>query len=76
MNRLEVRIDHGSKSAVHMDLLFNGEQISGPCGITIRVGEVTALLAKLEPDLIEVDRENITDDVFHRVCGFKNTRFV
>lgn len=76
MNRLEVRIDQGSKSAVHLHLLFNGEQVSGPCGITIRVGEITALLARLEPDLIEVDREMINDDIFHRVCGFKNTRFV
>lgn len=76
MGRLEVRIDQGTSSGVHLVLLFNGQQITGPCGITIRTGEIAALLARLEPDLIEVDREMINDDVFHGVCGFKNTRFV
>lgn len=76
MGRLEVRIDQGTSSGVHLALLFNGDLISGPCGITIRTGEIAALLARLEPDIIRVDREMINDDVFHRVCGFKNTIFV
>lgn len=75
MIRLSVRIRRGGKN-VELDLFVNGQLVSGPCGITVRAAEITPFLAKLDPDEIEVDRENITDDVFHRVAGFKNTRFV
>ena len=75
MIRLAVRIRRGD-DLVELDLFVNGHVVSGNCGITLRASEITAFLVKLAPDEIEVDRENITTDVFHRVAGFKNTRFV
>ena len=76
MIRLSVRIRRGAAKHAELDLFVNGQMVSGPCGITIRAAEITGFLAKLDPDTIEVDRENITDDMFHRLAGFKNTRFV
>lgn len=76
MNQLEVRIDKGTRSAVHLALLFNGELISGHCGITIRVSEIVPLLHRLEPDVIVADQEMITEVIAARIRDFKQTVFI
>jgi hypothetical protein len=73
--RLVVRVDECSRSHVKLALLVNGGLVSGPCGITIRVAELVDLILRIKPDEIEADREMLTEDVFHRICGFKETRF-
>lgn len=75
MIRLALRIRKGDK-LVECDLYVNGQVVSGQCGITVRASEISSFIKRLDPDSIEVEREMITDDIFHRVCGFKNARFV
>lgn len=73
--RTALRIDECSRSHVKLALWINGDLVSGPCGITIRVANLVDFILRLQPDRVEAVRENITEDVFHRICSFKETRF-
>ena len=77
MIRLAVRVlEEGGDGHIKISLLINGELVTGPCGITLRQSEIVDFIHRLQPDGIEVDREMISDHLFHRLAGFKNTRFV
>lgn len=74
--RLEIYIDHQTNEHIFMQLLVNSQRVTGECGITLRVAEITAFMLRLNPDRVDVMRENVSEDLFHRLIGFKNVNFV
>ncbi len=76
MTGLVVRVVEHDKTHIKLAMLLNGELITGACGVTLRNAELVRFIMRLSPEQIDVDRENISDDIFHRLAGFKNTRFV
>ena len=64
-----VRIKRNDNGFVWLDLLFNGELISGPCGITVREPEICAFIMAIGGRRVELtaSREFITDTLFERL---------
>lgn len=73
--RLVLRINSANKMHVNLSVWVNGGLATGTCGLTLRVSEVADFIVHTNPDKVSVDRENITEDVFRRVAGFKNVWF-
>ncbi len=74
--RIKVRIFKATADHVQLALFVNGGLASGQCGLALRVSEVVEFLLRLNPDRVEVDLENVTDDLRSRLQGFTAVTFV
>lgn len=74
--RLALKINRIEQGLAFMDMHVNAARVSGNCGITMRMSELKEFLLRVNPDLVEVDREMITDNDFHRLAGFSFVRFL
>lgn len=73
--KLSLRITGVDTYHVRMDMLLNGALVSGPCGIHVRDSELVDFILKLDPDLVEVDSENVTALIRRRLRGLTAVRF-
>lgn len=73
---LTLRILESGRAHVKLALYVNGGLVSGPCGITVRRAELVEFVLRVDPEEIEVDRENISSYVWERLRGFKALRLV
>lgn len=64
-----VRIKRNVEGFVWLDLFFNGELVSGPCGIIIREAEIRAFIMAIGGRRVDLTaiREFITDTLFERL---------
>lgn len=73
---LTLRIIENDRSHVKMAMYLNGGLVSGACGITIRRSELVEFVIRLDPEELEVDREQISSYVWERLRGFKKLKLV
>lgn len=76
MIKIEVIVTSATDSHARLQLYLNGGLVSGPQGITVRVSDLLPFLYRLDPERIQVYRENITDRVFHRLVGYRSVIFL
>lgn len=74
--RLALKLDRIQQGIAFFDMHVNAARVTGQCGISIRVSEMREFLLRINPDLVEVDREMVTDQDFHRLAGIKAVRFL
>lgn len=73
--RLALKVDRVQEGIVFMDMFVNGARVSGSCGISMRISELRDFLLHIKPDVVEVDREQLSDHDFHRLAGLQAVRF-
>lgn len=73
--RLALKLDRIQENIAFFEMYVNAARVTGSCGISIRLPELREFLLRLDPDLVEVNREMLTDHDFHRLAGLKAVRF-
>lgn len=73
---LSLKLTRIQEGIAFFDMYANAARVTGPCGISMRLSEVREFLLRIQPDLVEVDREMLTDHDFHRLAGLKAVRFI
>lgn len=65
--RIRTRIPHADNRHTRLQIWLNGDLITGEHRLVIRNAEVLLLLSRLKPEIVIVDRENVSDDLWKRI---------
>lgn len=66
MPRFRIRVFHADNSYTQFQLWFNGDLITNDY-LQVRNSDFVYVIHKLDPEVISVDRENITYDLWKRI---------
>lgn len=66
-SRIRCRVIHSNNHHTKIQLWLNGDLITGDHSLIVRNRDVNYLVVKLKPDVIIVDRENVSDDLWKRI---------
>lgn len=67
--RIALRIDRSAADFVFATMWINGGKAAGE--LVIRMADIVSLVVRLDPDVVECDRENVSQEVLDRLQGFK-----
>lgn len=65
--RIRARVNHSDNRYTKLQVWLNGDLITGEHALVIRNADILHLLLRLRPEIIIVDRENISDDLWKRI---------
>lgn len=65
--RIRSRVIHSDNRHTKLQLWLNGDLITGEHALVIRNQDFVYLIQKLRPEIIIVDRENTTEDLWKRI---------
>lgn len=65
--RIRARINHADNRYSKLQVWLNGDLITGEHALVIRNADFMHLILRLKPEIIIVDRENISDDLWKRI---------
>lgn len=74
--RVRTRVTHADNKHLKMQVYLNGDLITGEHRLTIRLADLTYLVNLLQPEIIIVDRENITDVAWLRLKNFDQVELI
>lgn len=65
--RIRARVNHSDNRYTKLQIWLNGDLITGEHALVIRNADFMGLILRLRPEIIIVDRENISDDLWKRI---------
>lgn len=65
--RIRARVNHADNRYTKLQVWLNGDLITGEHALVIRNGDLMALCVRLKPEVVIVDRENVSDDLWKRI---------
>lgn len=65
--RIRARVNHSDNRFTKLQVWLNGDLITGEHALVIRNADIMPLVLRLRPEIIIVDRENVSDDLWKRI---------
>ena len=65
--RIRSRVTHADNRHTRIQVWLNGDLITGEHSLVVRNGDILYLLSRLKPEILIVDRENVSDDLWKRI---------
>lgn len=65
--RIRARITHADNRYTKLQLWLSGDLITGRDHLTIRNADVVYFVLAIKPEIVIVDRENVSDDLWRRI---------
>lgn len=65
--RIRARVIHSDNRHTKLQLWLNGDLITAERYLLIRNADFVYLIERLKPEIVIVDNENITDDLWKRI---------
>lgn len=65
--RIRCRVNHSDNRYTKVQIWLNGDLITGEHAIVVRNADIMALFLRVRPEIVIVDRENISDDLWKRI---------
>lgn len=65
--RIRARVNHSDNRFTKLQVWLNGDLITGEHALVIRNADLMALCLRLKPEVLIVDRENVSDDLWKRI---------
>lgn len=65
--RIRGRLLHADNRHSKIQVWLNGDLITGEHSLVVRNSDILYLLSRLSPEILIVDRENVSDDLWKRI---------
>lgn len=74
--RIRARVNHSDNRYTKLQVWLNGDLITGEHALVIRNADFMAFCLRLKPEIVIVDRENISDDLWKRIKHYKTVELI
>lgn len=74
--RIRARVNHSDNRYTKLQVWLNGDLITGEGALVIRNADVIALCLRLKPEVVIVDRENVSDDLWKRIKHYEPVELI
>lgn len=65
--RVRIRVFHAGPRRTELQIWLNGDLLTVDGMLNVRNADFVYLMNKLQPEIIIVDRDNVTDDLWKRI---------